>query len=464
MTPYSLLRRIAIGLTATIVISGLCAFGWLYLKTKWTDSGLREQALLDQARVIASYLTVNGNGSVELNLPPRLAEAYSSPNTPFHYAVRDANGQFLFDAAPTVGSLPVLTGGRRLYDYDPDGVGPLHVFGAALETVVGQRTLFIQVEQKTQESGSVGGATFDEFVTDGGWLGIIFLFVLLGLCLWIVKRAIAPLMRISKLAEAIGPANPGIRLPADKVPIEILPLVRSMNAALDRLEHGMERQREFNANAAHQLRTPLAVLMVNLDLLNEPEVANLLRADVEHMSRIVSQLLLVARLESPSFNIDEVVDLNSAVADIAASFAPLALASGKTIELSHSNPPIRLHTSRFALRAALGNLIENAIQHTPQGTSVRIRVMSRPAIEVVDSGPGIPAEQRAVVFERFWRGDRKKSGAGLGLAIVDRIMKALHGSVSVGDAPGHGAVFTLVFPTFAVVPPEQLSEPAFSEA
>ena len=426
--------------------------------------GLREQALLDQARVIARYLTVNGNGSVELNLPPRLAEAYASPNTPFHYAVRDANGRFLFDAAPIVGSLPVLTGGRKLYDYDPDGVGPLHVFGAALQTVVGQRTLFIQVEQKTQESGSVGGATFDEFVTDGGWLGIIFLFVLLGLCLWIVKRAIAPLMRISKLAETIGPANPGIRLPADKVPIEILPLVRSMNAALDRLEQGMAAAARIQRQCGPSTPDPACGVNGQFGFVERAggcqSVARRCRAYEPHRIAIA-----VGRATGvPSFNIEEVIDLNSVVADIAASFAPLALSSGKTIELSHGNPPIRLHTSSFALRAALGNLIENAIQHTPRGTSVRIRVMSRPAIEVVDSGPGIPAEQRAVVFERFWRGDRKKSGAGLGLAIVDRIMKALHGSVSVGDAPGHGAVFTLVFPAFAVVPPEQLSETAFSEA
>jgi len=456
--PYSLLRRIAFGLTATIVIASLCALGWLYLKTKWTDAGLREQALLDQARVIAKYLVVNGNGSVEVKLPSRLADAYASPDSPYHYAVRDANGQFVFDGTPAVGSLPALTAGRKLYDYDPDGLGPLHVFGVALQTVVGQRTFFIQVEQQTQQPGFAGGAALDEFVTDGGWLEILFLFVLLGLCLWIVKRAIAPLTRISKLAETIGPANSGVRLPTDQVPLEILPLVRSMNAALDRLEQGLRRQREFNANAAHQLRTPLAVLMANLDSLNEPEIAGLLRADVEHMSRIVSQLLLVARLESPSFNVDEVIDLNAAVADIAAGFAPLALASEKTIELSRSNPPVRLRTSSFALRAALGNLIENAIQHTPRGTSVRIRVTSRGAIEVVDSGPGIPAAQRAAVFERFWRGDRNTSGAGLGLAIVERIMKALHGSVSVGDAPGRGAVFRLAFPAAAVVSSERSNE------
>ena len=130
--------------------------------------------MLDQARVIAGYMTVNRNGSVESNLPSRLAEAYASPDGPLPPtdAVRDANGQFLFDGAPAVGSLPALTGGRKLYDYDPDGLGPLHVFGAALQTNVGQRKFFIQVEQQTQEPAHIEGAVFNEFVTDGGWLGI----------------------------------------------------------------------------------------------------------------------------------------------------------------------------------------------------------------------------------------------------------------------------------------------------
>ena len=463
MKPYSLSRRITIGLTITMIAASLCAFGWLYLKAEWTDTGLRKQALLDQARVIGSYLTVNENGSVELNLPARLAEAYSSPGSAYRYAIRDESGQFIFDGSTHVGPLPAISNiGRKLYDYDPDGAGPYHVFGAALQTVVGRRTFFVQVEQQAKEPNHAGKAAVDEFLTDGGWLEIIFLFVLLAVSIWIVKGAIAPLTRISKLAETIGPNNANIRLPVDNVPLEILPLVRSMNSALDHLEEGLQRQREFNANAAHQLRTPLAVLLANIDALKDTEVADRLRTDVEYMSRIVSQLLLVARLETLSVHLDETVDLNIAAADIAASFAPLALASHKTIELSRSDAPVIVRTGTFALRTALGNLIENAINHTPSGTAVRIRVTNRPAIEVMDSGPGIPADRRAIVFERFWKGDRNKNGAGLGLSIVDRIMKALQGAVTVGDAVGGGALFTLEFPVTAVPPAGRSVELALS--
>lgn len=450
MKPYSLLRRITVGLTATMLIAGLSSFGWLYLKAKWTDISLREQTLFDQARVIAEYLKLDGNNSITLNLPSRLAEAYSSPESEYHFAVRGENGQYLFDSGEAVSALPDFSRSRqKLYDYDPDGPGPLRVFGAALRTEVGRRTVFVQVEQKTHDPDYLRMAVIDEFITDGGWLVIPFLLMLLGVSIWIVKRGLAPITQISALAESIGPNNANVRLPIDRIPLEILPLVQSMNEALDHLERGLQRQREFNANAAHQLRTPLSVLMANVDTLEEPEIANRLRADVEQMSRIVSQLLLVARLETVPINLDEVVDLNDAAAEIAASLAPLALASGRSLELVRSDEPVVIRTNTFAVRAALSNLIENAIKHTPAGTSVRLRVTDRPSIEVIDRGAGVPFEQRAKIFERFWRGDRGGNGAGLGLAIVDQIMKALQGSVSVGDASDGGALFTLIFPQTA---------------
>jgi signal transduction histidine kinase len=462
LRPYSLLQRITVVLTITIVAAGVCAFGWLYFKTKWVDATLHKEALLDQARVIASFLVANENGSIELDLPPRLAEAYNNPESSYRYAVRDASGRILFDVGPLVGPLPVFSNRKyKVYNYDPDGTGPFNISGAALQTIINHRTFFIQVEQRTQ-SDQVGAAVIDEFLTDGGWLGIVFMLLLLGASVWLVNRAITPLNHISQLAETIGPAKMDVRLPTENIPLEILPLVRAMNSALDRLAQALQRQREFNANAAHQLRTPLAVLRANIDTVENPQVVNSIRVDVDHMSRIVSQLLVDARLDTACFNLDEVIDLNALAADTAASFAPLALASNRTIELLRSDAPALVRTNSFALREALGNLIENAIAHTLAGSSVRVRVTNRPSIEVIDSGPGIPVEQRSFVFERFWRADQNTSGAGLGLSIVDRIMKTLNGSVCLDDAPSGGAQFTLVFPAVAVVVVERSSEPALT--
>lgn len=436
-----------------MLIAGLSSFGWLYVKTKWTDIALREQTLTDQAKVIARYLKVDDKNSITLNLPIRLAEAYSSSESAFHYAVRDENGQYLFDSGKAVSALPVFSRSpQRLYDYDPDGPGPLRVFGAALQTKVGQRTVLIQVEQTAQDPDYWRIAVIDEFITDGGWLIIPFLVVLLGISIWIVKRALAPIKELSALAESIGPKSANVRLPVGNVPRELSPLVKSMNAALDHLEQGLQQQREFNANAAHQLRTPLSAVMASLDTLKETREIGHLRTDIEHMSRIVSQLLLDARLGVSPIEANEFVDLNDIAAEVAGGLAPLALASAKSIELIRSDEPVIVGTNTFAIRAALGNLIENAIKHTPSGTSVRLRVTDRPAIDVIDNGLGVPLNLRSKVFERFWRGDRDSGGAGLGLAIVNRIMTALDGSVSVGDAVGGGAVFSLVFPKAAACP------------
>jgi signal transduction histidine kinase len=385
-------------------------------------------------------------------LPPRLADVYIHPKSSFRYAVRDEDGQLIFTSGLRVHPLPPLknpTGAA--YDYDPDGAGPLHMFGAAIPAIIGDKNLSVQVEQLGTDSEYLNESVFDEFLTDGIWLQIPFLLLVLSISIWMVKRAIAPLTSVSNLAESIGPANANVRLPTADVPQEVLPLVRGMNAALDRLDTGLRLQREFNANAAHQLRTPLAVLLANIDALADPAIADRLRNDVEHMSRIVSQLLLVARLETLATDLNEIVELNGATADIAANLAPLAIASSKSIELVHADQPIYLRSSNFALRAALGNLIENALIHTAVGTSVRLCVTERPSIEVTDSGPGIREEQRARIFERFWRGDQSKNGAGLGLAIVEQVMKALNGSVSVANVRGGGARFALIFPAESIV-------------
>jgi len=458
--PYSITRRISLGLTATMVVASLCALGWLYLKTEWADRELRQEALLDQAKVIAGHLTIDANNSISLDLPPRLSEAYSGPDSHYRYAVRDEDGQYLFDSGMMVAPMPTFGHDRRkFYNYNPDGPGPLLVFGTALRALIGQRIVVIQVERQASEPAYLRKAVVDEFITDGDWLEFLFLFVLLGISIWIVKRAIAPIKKISALAESIGPANANLRLPVDEVPLEVLPLVRSMNTALDHLEQGLQQQREFNANAAHQLRTPLAVLMANVDMLKEKGIVAQLRPDVEQMSRIVSQLLLASRLETLSANQDDIIELNEVSAEIAGNLAPLALASGKSIELIRSDAPVTVRASVFALRAALGNLIENAIRYAPAGTSVRIRITDHPSIEVLDRGPGIALEQRTKVFERFWRGDRSAGGAGLGLAIVSQIMRALQGSVRVDDAPGGGAKFTLIFPPTALAPPTPLQAP-----
>jgi signal transduction histidine kinase len=180
--------------------------------------------------------------------------------------------------------------------------------------------------------------------------------------------------------------------------------------------------------------------------MKDKEIAAKLQCDVNLMSRIVSQLLLVARLETLSISSDEHIDLNEAATEVASNLAPLAVSLGKHLSVERTTLPVFVDGNQQALTAALSNLIENAIVHTPPETTVMVRVTDDPAVEVVDSGKGIPVHQRDQIFDRFWKGDRQGPGAGLGLSIVRRIMDALRGFVSVSDAPGGGAAFKLTFP------------------
>lgn len=442
----SISRRIVVSLAVTTIIAGACEYGWLYMKARATAISLRERSLIDQAKVIAGYLVIDRNGNPSLQLPPRLAEGYDNSKSPYRYAIRNQYGNVIFTSGPSVAPLPLLNEHRQtIYDYDPDGPGPLRVFGAAVKTAIGGRSFFTQVEQTSKGSVFPSSAVTEEFVTDGGWLQLPFLLVLLGVSVIVVKGALRPLKTISRMAEVIDPAKPDVRLPTKNVPDEITPLVNAMNVALERLEDGLRRQRDFNANAAHQLRTPLAVLMANIDAMDDTETAATLRHDVEAMSRMVAQLLRLARVETLSIPVNQQVDLNEVATEVAANLAPLALALGKNLEVVSSRERAVVDGNAQALAAALSNLVENAVSHTPEGTAITVRVTSDPAIEVIDTGYGIPAEWRDRVFDRFWKADREGQGAGLGLAIVKRIVTALHGTVSVTDRPGGGAAFKISF-------------------
>src|SRR5882757_5737031 len=449
---HSISQRILVRLAITTVLTSMVAYGWIYWQAQSTEIAVRQRVLLDQAKLIASYLVLDERGSPALNLPTQIADGYKTATGYHRYAIRDQAGEILFGSGPATGPLALFDQLTQMaYDYDPDGPGPLHMFGAAVKSSLGGRILFTQVEEDGLDAQYLRAAVNEEFLTDGGWLQVPFLLAWFGVSVLAVRRALAPLKQVSRVAENIDPATADVRLPTANVPQELFPLVSAINRALDRMEQGLMRQREFNANAAHQLRTPLAVLSANIQAMEDKTTAAKLIYDVELMSRMVNQLLLVARLETLSHPANETVDLTAVATDVATNLAPLAIASGKHLEVVNGMGPIFVRANAEALRAALSNLVENALSHTLPATTVSIRLTQEPTVEVTDCGPGVPPDQRNQVFERFWKGDRNGKGAGLGLAIVRHIMTALQGSVSVSDNPSGGAAFTLRFPPTARV-------------
>jgi signal transduction histidine kinase len=232
------------------------------------------------------------------------------------------------------------------------------------------------------------------------------------------------------------------------MPREVLPLVQAVNQALDRLEEGFRAQREFTADAAHELRTPLAILRTQIDMIADGEAAQSLRHDVESMSRLVNQLLEMSELETFEIDPGELADLVATASDTAAFLAPLALSQHKTLAVGGARAPVWVRGNADALGRALRNLVENGLAHTPPGTAVEIAVDPAGIVRVSDRGAGVPATDRTQIFRRFWRRDRRRAGsAGLGLSIVSRIAEMHGASVAVGDRRGGGAIFTLRFPT-----------------
>lgn len=450
--PPSLMGRIALRLSLATLGAIVFAYGWLWAEFQNTTGSLRDRSLIETARTIANTIGVGPDGQLVVDVPRRMLEAYTGAGKAHGFAVRDRDsGATLLAAGAEVGPIP----GRveededgSLYQYNPDGPGPDSYFGEAFPVRIGDRRLLVQVVRLGSDYQELIETVLADFFEDGGWLAAPFLLLLLCVSILTIRGAVAPLRALSRQAEAIGPATTEIRLPCRNVPREILPLVQAVNNALDRLEEGFRVQRDFTADAAHELRTPLAVLTAHIDTLKDPEVAGPLRRDLAGMTHLVEQLLRVARVEALAVTPNDHADLAEIARDVAAYLAPMAIRAGRTIEVEAPETAVTVRGQPDALFHAVRNLVDNALRHTPAGTAVLLTITDAPPVLTVsDHGPGIPLERRADIFKRFWRSDRRTAGAGLGLAIVQRTMQAHGGAVLVEDAPEGGAQFRLVFPT-----------------
>jgi signal transduction histidine kinase len=445
----SLIRRIFWRLTFISVVAVALAYGLLLLHYVNTRDTLRDRSLRGQAEDVADAVRLGPDGLIRLDLPQELLDSYRQSTGRYGFTVLDERSRVLFAmpdpplVKPPLG--PADVSGISYFRVDGPGTND-GFYGAMMRIDVGGRLAWVTVVQDQGHSDILVDTIVEEFFNQGFWLILAFLALLLVVTLTTVRQTLSPLQRLSARAAAINPMAADIRLPERDVPTEVLPLVRAINGALARLEQGFITQREFTADVAHQLRTPLAVLEANIDTMADRAGADSLKPDVLAMNRLVSQLLSVARLDHLLVAPEESTDLHCIAVEVAAFLAPLALAEDKTLEVTGSDGPLRARGSAEALTHALRNLVENAIQYTPPGGAIEIALADGPVVRVSDTGPGVPADQRVAIFRRFWRADqRRQGGAGLGLAIVARTMAAHGGTVEVNDRPGGGAVFELRF-------------------
>jgi len=440
----SLLWRI-IGLHVLVLAAAAVAVPLaIYFLLNDTAASYENRTLRAHADTIAAYLTPDPKGGWKLALPEDLRTFYLHGFDGFAYSVIDAAGRVEFSSLPA--GAPILRSDQRNAEpaYFNRRKDKAIYYGASIPERRGAQTVWIEVAQDLEHPDVIVDDIVADFLSHIAWFTFPIMLALLIADILIVRRALRPVVHASELAGSIDPARLDVRLPTRDIPLEILPLVRAVNQALARLEQGFRTLRDFTADAAHELRTPLSVLRLRVDTALAPELAEPLRKDIDVMSHVVDQLLAAAELEGMVVGAEEVADLGQVAADVVALLAPIALKQGKDIALTAPSSPVPVAGRQPMLMQAVRNLAENAIDHTIPGSSVEIEVDATGVIRVIDEGPGIAESERELVFQRFWRRDRSRlKGVGLGLAIVRRIVEAHGGTVTAENRQPRGAIFSI---------------------
>lgn len=254
-----------------------------------------------------------------------------------------------------------------------------------------------------------------------------------------VGRALRSLKRAAAQARSTGEMDGVEPLSTTDLPSEVAALVDAINGALARLTGSLQAERAFTAEAAHALRTPLAILVARIDALPAGSVPDALVQDVANLERLVGQMLSSAQANTLVVDPRKRCNLVWLAEDVVADMAPLAISGGRSIGLDIRDPAEAIG-DRAALAHALRNLIENALTYAPPGTEVTVTVGPGCALTVADHGPGIDPQDRPYVTRRFWRSAKAPfGGTGLGLSIVAHIVQAHGGALAISEAAGGGA-------------------------
>lgn len=277
------------------------------------------------------------------------------------------------------------------------------------------------------------------------------LLVVAGMTWFFVSRALAPVSAIRARLADITARDLHRRVPVPGTRDEIAALARTVNATLDRLENAVEQHKRFVADAAHELRSPIATVRTRLELA--PADAREALADVGRLQTLAADLLLLAALDAGEPLRADEVDLGQVAAEEALRPRPGADVRVRVA----ADPDVVVRGSRNRLARLVTNLVDNAVRHASSAVEVRVRAEGATALlEVCDDGPGVPPERREAVFDRFTRLDeartRDSGGSGLGLSIVREITARHGGTVRVGETPGGGACFTVRLPLAAGSP------------
>lgn len=446
----SLRWRLLWTLTLLLVVLMLASSLSAYFNGREAADTAYDRTLLASARTIAAGLSQR-DGSLSADVPYVALDtfAYDSAGR-IYYQVYDIQRRLISGyehlpapppGTPRTDDYPALA---RFYNAEYRGQ---NVRVVSLLKAVSEPNMNGMAEIRVAETDEARVAMARSLMADTllrlGMLGLGALLVV-----WFaVSAALRPLER---LRTAVEEREPDDLRPLPLVPVqrELRPLVQTLNHFTERLRWQFERQAQFIADAAHELRTPLAVLKARIELGLRTHDPQVLRhtleqtvKDTDRLTHLANQLLSLARIENGTRAIAEggaqLLDLSQLARELGMAMAPLAHSRGVALALE-ADQPVWLRGEPTLLNELLSNLIDNALAHTCTGGNVILRVSLPAVLEVEDDGPGIPYEDRERVFERFYRRNQQVAGSGLGLAIVGEICRAHLAHISLHDGAERG--------------------------
>jgi two-component system sensor histidine kinase TctE len=443
--------RLALPVLCIVLVGGLfSAYGAQFLVDKVFD-----RWLLDAASSLAGEVKMDeGHARISLNPQAERMLIYDVVDR-VDFAVLDDGGRLLAGRA----GIPLAGHNERHYD---DGARAFDAEFLNREV----RIAWVDVRPGGRADPVRVGIAETRLKRDRAQRDLLLVFSPLSLLLLLaafviaqgVRRTIRPLEALAARWNQRSHTSLDA-IPTDEVPRELMPFATALNDMLQRVRGVLEREQRFASTAAHQLRTPLTALQLGLaraaeasDLDSARSVLKDLGGTTQRTARLVQQLLALSRLDPELAKTTEFnrLELGALARSVGESYVDVAADLGIRLELEevgHGRDPAAIRGQAELVSEALGNLVDNALRHTPTGGVVRIVVSDRPpTLAVHDSGPGVRDDERERVFERFARGAAAQGpGSGLGLAIVKEIA-GLHGAaVELGRSPSGGALFSLVF-------------------
>jgi signal transduction histidine kinase len=429
----SIRARLLVALLIPVALISLLAAGVTYRRVSGETSLLFDYQLRQMALSLRS----------QISLAPRIEVPPDQGDTDFVVQIWDSFGARTYLSRP---GLPLIN--QTVLGYADLSLRGERWRAYGLQTADG----VIQIAQPVRVRDELARAAAERVVIPL----ILLLPIMIGAVAWIVSRGLAPLRFVAvevqrRDVRSLTPLDTG------NLPLEIEPLVGELNRLLERLQQAFSVQRAFVSDAAHELRSPLTALRLQLQLLDRApdeaarvEARSRLGAAVERAIHLVEQLLALARSE-PQENAADfgAVDLSAAAAAGIRDTHELAISRGIDLGLDAA-PELRVHGDPEALRVLIRNLVDNAVRYTPPHGSVQVRTHSAAhevILDVSDTGPGIAPSDRERVFDRFYRrAAAQESGTGLGLAIVKAIADRHGASVVLGESPGGGLHVAVSFP------------------